>query len=585
MLEDISISLIVPSQGRHRNPLTLASAARFGGAFGAILVLAAILIPGACFAQFSFIPVQQNTITAPGSGIAGVSFVNITAQGLPTATPLPGNVRIKLAPTCPVGATGPVFGEVDATATSIKNILGNAFRFNFQLPAALAAGTYMAQIHDNTDGYEGGNCSIVVVRNTDAVLNACVPSGSLGVVAGNKVTAYVPNGWWGDGSTGLTAVPIEGGGLNTLIGTTNAVNSCAGNPATGQVVCTANNTDVYLLDGNGNPPKLTNTLMSGHVGIAQFSFGVCNNCSVAVDALTNTAAIAGGGNNSSFPGQGIQILDLSKVSTLGNKAFEPMFNIPGSGSSSLFSNISEGISIDPGRNLLLSPTENNNYILLSLNATTGAIIGEFDRPIASGGEPDSAAEDCSTGIALSSVESGSAGPGLVYMADLKQSTFTVGAPGSWTGPSAVFAFTGSSHFAAGITGISVAQGSSHLAVVGTEAAGNTFGVMQLQTTPGKNGSPPTVSDWVTGLMPNTPDGLFTAGCDPHTLTAYTSPNTGSGIGLYVSWTPPCEGSGATKWIGVIDLAKALAAPRTPGTNMIDQSVDLIASEIVRYVKV
>ena len=39
-------------------------------------------------------------------------------------------------------------------------------------------------------------------------------------------------------------------------------------------------------------------------------------------------------------------------------------------------------------------------------------------------------------------------------------------------------------------------------------------------------------------MPNTPDGNpFSAGFDPHTITVYTSPNTGRAVGLYSDWLP------------------------------------------------
>jgi len=51
-------------------------------------------------------------------------------------------------------------------------ILGTTDRINFSLPAALAQGTYFAQISDPTDGFAGGNCSIVMVTKTSATLNA-----------------------------------------------------------------------------------------------------------------------------------------------------------------------------------------------------------------------------------------------------------------------------------------------------------------------------------------------------------------------------------------------------------------------------
>jgi len=558
---------------RHDRLKTPAAAARFGRTVGALFVTAAILFPAVSFAS----TLHQNTASTPGSGVAGISFVNITATGFPSGPINPAHVTIRLAPTCTVGATGPVAGEADATATSVRTVLGNTDRVNFEVPSTLLAGgpittgTYMAQIVDTTDGFAGGNCSIVMVTASTTSLNACVPTSSLGVVTGTTVTAYVPNGWWGGTATGLTAVPIEGAlGSSTPISTPNVVNSCAGNPASGQVVCTGNNTDVYLI--SGTPPTLTNTLTSGLTGFASFSGGSCNNCGVAVNALTNTAVINGGAPTSLGGGDGVQILNLNTTT------FQTPFKMTQA--------VSENISIDPGRNLILSPNENNNYVLLSLNSATGAVTGEFDNAIfTEGGEPDSAAEDCSTGIALSSVEF----TNFIYLANLTQATFTPGSPGSWTAPSLLFLPTGAgSNFSAGISGISVAQGSSHLAIYTGEFGSAGFGVLQLPAT--QSSGSPTVIDYVTGLLPPTPDGfVFETGCDPHTVTAYTSPNTGLPYGVMVSSVPQCFLGGTPTWVAVIDLAKTIdpvATPRQFGTtHTIDPAVDLIANGNVRYVKV
>lgn len=567
--------LILARRPRWRDGLkTLLAAARFGGAVGVLFAIGATLFPALSFAATTL---HQNTASTPGSGVAGVSFLNITGSGFPSGPINPANVTIKLAPTCTVGATSPVAGEADATATSVKTILGNTDRVNFEVPATLLSGastptgTYMAQIVDTTSGFAGGNCSIVMVTASTTSLNACVPTSSLGVVTGTTVTAYVPNGWWGGSSTGLTAVPIEGAlGSSTPISTPNVVNSCAGNPATGQVVCTGNNTDVYLI--SGSPPALTNTLTSGLTGSAGFSGGSCQNCGVAINALTNTAAIAGG-SSTSPSGDGVQVLNLN------TNTFQPVFNTAQA--------VSEDISIDPGRNLILSPNEANNYMILSLNSATGAITGEFDNPITTGGEPDSAAEDCLTGTALSSVEF----TNNIYLANLASPStiFTPGSPGSWTGPSLLFLPTeGGSNFSAGISGISVAPGSSHLAIYTGEFGGAGFGILQLPAT--QSSGSPTVVDYVTGLLPPTPDGsVFQTGCDPHTVTAYTSPNTGLAYGVMASWVPLCFAGGTPTWLAVIDLAKTInptATPRQFGTtHTIDPSVDLIANGNVRYVKV
>lgn len=539
---------------------------------GVLCAIGTLLWPASSFAATTL---AQNSASNPGSGVAGVTFLNITATGFPSFTINPANIIIRLAPTCTVGATSPVAGEADATATSIAAILGSSNRVHFELPlsllsgAPITTGTYLAQIVDTTDGFSGGNCSIVNVTTTNVALT-CVPSSSMAVTLGTTVNAYVPKGYWEGGTTGVSAIEIEPtlGGSSTPISTPSPVNACAGNPATGQVVCTANTTSVYLISGT----TLTNTLTSGLTGTASFSGGSCQNCGVAINALSNTAAISGGAPASLGGGYGVQILSLA------TNAFQTPFKLQQA--------ISEDILIDAGRNLILSPSEGlstpQNYVLLSTNSATGAVTGEFDRSISTGGDPDSAAEDCSTGIALSSVE----GTNNVYLADLSQSIFTPGSPaGSWTSPFTLFNITGQSlGFSAGTSGITVAPGSSHLAIVTGEFGGNTFAILQLQPASGTGGAAPTVVDWVVGQMPNTPDGIgFSAGFDPHTITAYTSPNSGKAIGLYSDWP-----AGTTpEWVGVIDMAAALAATRAPSPNnhQLDASVNLITSGVVSYVAV
>jgi hypothetical protein len=304
---------------RRRRPdseRALGTVTRFGGAVGALFATVTILFPALSFADTTL---NQNTASTPGSGVAGVSFLNITASGFPSGPINPANVTIRLAPTCPVGATGPVAGEADATASSVKPILGSSDRVNFQVPSALLSGapitpgTYLAQIVDATDGFSGGNCSIVNVTRTSPSLT-CVPSSSMAVVAGTTVTAYAPKSCWSacGATTGVSAVQIEPtlGGSSTLIPTASPVNACAGNPATGQVVCTANNTSVYLISGT----TLTNTLTSGFTGTASFSGGSCQNCGVAINALSNTAAIAGGAPPPTVgAGDAVQILNLNST--------------------------------------------------------------------------------------------------------------------------------------------------------------------------------------------------------------------------------------------------------------------------------
>jgi hypothetical protein len=375
--------------------------------------------------------------------------------------------------------------------------------------------------------------------------NACLPSSSIGVlVQGTNAAAYVPLGNWGSSTTGIAVVPIEtSSGLGTgapptQIATPNVANSCSSNSATGQTVCVANNTDVYLINGT----TLASTLTSGATTTQNFSGGSCQNCGVVVDSSLNKALItiglATGG-----PG-GYQFLDLA-----GTPAFETP--IPAG------TTTSEDVSIDPARNLMLSPNEDSIYQLVNLgtspvtlfnNNTSSTTFATFD----------SAGEDCTTGIALSTDE----GTGNLFIADLTQATFTPGAapsPGTWTAPSQLQTFPEFESLAAGTNGIAVAPG-THLAIVTGEFGGNVEGVIQLPATSGSG--TPAVVDWVSFTVPNDPSGAaWSEGDDPHTVTAYVSPNTGKAFGVLGNLSFSGTTFGPT-FLAIVDLQGLLNAPRT-----------------------
>jgi hypothetical protein len=381
---------------------------------------------------------------------------------------------------------------------------------------------------------------------------SCQPSSSLGVlVQGKNVNSYVPNGAWDTNNTGLSVVPVEGSGTSASIATPNAVNSCAANPTTGEVVCTSNGNDVYLISGS----TLNTTLSSGGDTLAGFSGGQCITCGVAMNATANKAVVTIG-LSTSPSGSALQFLDLAS-NTFG--APVPLAN-----------EVSEDVLWDQGRDLVLSPNEGSIYDIY--NHTSGI---EFANPISSGfGLLDSAAEECSTGIALTTSE----GSVQLYIGDLTQATFTPGTPGTWTTAQQVQSFPEFGNFVAGTSGIAIAQG-SHLGIVTGEFGGNWMGVIQLPSTSGSG--TPSVLDYAAVALPNTPDGnVFQQGLDPHTVTAYVSPNSGDAIGLMSNGpgTPPT-------WMAVIDLTKLLAAPRTLGTHYVDPSFDLILNGVVSYVAV
>jgi hypothetical protein len=406
---------------------------------------------------------------------------------------------------------------------------------------------------------DGNTISIVF---SPAILNctapppgSCSPSSSLGILSkGKTVTGYVPNGNWSSGTTGLQVVPIEPIGTPSSIATPNIVNSCAGNGLTGEVVCTGNNTDVYLITGT----TLNTTLTSSSNAFAGFSGGSCENCGVAMNASANKAVISMG-LNTAPSGSGLQFLDLA------TNTFETPI---------LANNeVSEDVLWDPIRNYILSPNEEGNYDIFQV-PSSGSVT-EYGNP--EGVDGDSAAEDCSTGIALSSIEFSS----QLYITDLTQAVFSAGPPATWTAPSQVVTFPEFGGFSAGTDGIAVAAGSptSHLGIVTGEFGGNQFGVFELPSTSG-SGTPSFV-DYAAAVLPNTPDGnVWSDGLDPHTITAYVSPNNGKAYGVMANF----NGTNAT-YLAWIDLQALLSAPRVAGTHTVDPSYNLLTSGVVTYIAV
>jgi hypothetical protein len=359
---------------------------------------------------------------------------------------------------------------------------------------------------------------------------SCLPSSSLGVsVSGTNVVAYVPKGNWESTVTGVSAINIEGTSITpTLISTPNAVNSCAANPITGQTVCVANNTDIYLIKGT----TLSTTFTSGGSGTIGFSGGSCTNCSVVMDSVHNKAGI--GLSIAGAPG--FQILNLK------NSVLQPAMVSP-SGA------ISENPLLDPSRRLLLSAAENNTYEIVNVAEFKAPTFFENKIVNTGFGEGDSAGEDCTTGIALATGEFSS--PSQVFIADLTQAKFTSGSPsGTWTAPSQVQTLT-ESVLSAGACGIGVAQG-THTGVVTGEFGGNAITAIALPTASGTG--TPAIGDWVTCEI----SAAFSQGFDPHTVTAYQSPNGAKDAFALV-------GNGGATQVAVVDLTKMLNNTIVPRT--------------------
>ena len=368
------------------------------------------------------------------------------------------------------------------------------------------------------------------------------------LVSGTDATVYSPNGSWGEGpvGVGVEVAPIETksgigtGGASSNIITPNTTNSCSSNSATGQTVCVANNTDVYLITGT----TLNSTLTSGATGSESFSGGSCENCGVVVDSSINKALITVGLEEKTGGPGGFQFLDLGGAT--------PTFETPIPAGKET----SEDVAIDPVRKLVLSPNENGIYQILNISAGTDpATVTLFNNDLSVTPELaqfDSAAEDCTTGIALATDESENS----LYIADLTQAKFTPGSPGTWTDTASQLVnipeFAG---FFLGTCGIAVAPG-THVAIVTSEGGGNLEGVVELPATSGTG--TPSFPDYVAFTVPNEPDGsVFSMGVDPHTVTAYVSPNTHKGYGVLKDRSD--------SYVAVVDLEGLLTAPRTGHT--------------------
>jgi hypothetical protein len=506
----------------------------------------------ACASPAGAQSIKLNANTNPSTGASGSTIVTLSGSGFPSGTVSPSSVILSFSTTC--GGTA----AATESPNSVTTIMDGFKRLSFLVPASLATGTYYISVSDGT--LKSSNCAVINVTHTSPTLAACLPSSSMAVLTGKNVDAYVPKGSWGGyGTTGISRVPIEGTDPAAAMSTTSEINSCSSNSATGETVCVDNGTDVFLIKG----AAITGTLKTSSNSFASFSGGSCQNCGVAIDALTNTAVIAGGFSNGSNSGDGLQLLNLA------NNTFSTPFYSAHS--------VSEDVSIDPNRNLILSPDEADNYIIYKIN--TNGSLTEYSNPQSVGGEFDSAAEDCTTGIALSSQEF----TNNLFITDLTQATFSAptggAAFGTWTAPSQSITLATYS-LAAGTTGISVAAGTTHLGLTSGEFGGNTFVVFQLPATSGTGTGTPNLVDYAGAVMPTTPDGRgFSAGYDPHTITAYTSPNNGKAYGLIADWS-----LGYPSYVGVIDLQALLKATRS-SAHTVDATIDLVAAGIVRYVAV
>ena len=381
---------------------------------------------------------------------------------------------------------------------------------------------------------------------------SCMTGSSLSAIVDNVnkvVTAYVPNGSWGENTTGISVFAVEGSGSDSTISTgTDVINTCAGNSLTGEVVCTSNGTNVYLINGSATPT----TVQSAANASEHFSGGDCQTCNVAVDPIHNTAYLSIGIANGSATAAEIQPLNLST----GN--FLSAFPLGQQRST-------EDMVVDAIRGFVLSPNEGpfngavpGDYQLVD---TTNGSVFDFNPSLSTytSGFFDAAAEDCSTGIALASMEFSN----QLFLVDLSQATFS---GTTWSAP---FTFQTAPEIAFGTasapTGgpIAIAP-NSHLGVTTNEFGGNGIGVFQLPSQSGTGGSAPQLVKYVAATMPSDPNGnAWLNGQDPHNLTAYTSPNNGK---QYAIVEDDASQNGTRTFLAIVDMQALLSLPTTSSTS-------------------
>jgi Concanavalin A-like lectin/glucanases superfamily len=484
--------------------------------------------------QWHFIAVTVNRTSTTG----GKFYIDGAPTGTFNPTNRPGNLNN-------TGAFNVAFSQLSGSA----RWLGCIDEVEF-FPRML----FQDEIRKIYDAGSGGKCKSTVIQGS------CAPSSSLcALVSGPNVIAYVPKGCWQCSAPGVAVVNVEGNSItNTTISTgTDVINSCAANAITGQVVCTANNNMVYVFIGTALDPSVLplNPFPSGAMGTIQFSGGTCTNCGVAMDATHNRAVIA---MSTLTPPIGLvggfQFLTLP-TATLGNVFAS---EAPTPGGPYFLANISEDALIDPIRNLLLSANENNNYELIDV-APAPSPNPFYEMPMPNLGLADSSGEDCSTGIALAPYE-GSA-PSQVLLTDLNSAVFIPGPPGlpgSWTSSCSSVNTLTESFLSAGSSGIAVAQG-THTGIVSGEFGDDAITAIALPPTSGVCVLP----DWLSCNI----GGGFMNGLDPHTVTAYRSPNAPNHAFAVLAngngFSPPTT-------LAVVDLTNMLNpffVPRTSGTGL------------------
>jgi kumamolisin len=552
---------------------------------------------------------QGSATCSQGTSAAAVLWASYVAVANALHPQLPG-----LTTPASAGFANPtLYGLAASTSSPFKDITAGNNAFKSTSSAYPAASFYDLA---TGLGSPATSCGLV----TGLPEQSCQPGTSVtalvnrtSATAGN-VTAVFPRGSYNEQASGIFVVEAEaapiGAAAATLVApfeltTTDVLNTCAGDSTTQNVVCVSNATNAYVINVGtllaseqssfsstlpltGNSTLFQSQAASGHQ--EAFSGGNCTTCNATIDPVRHTAYLSiatssdNGNNGTTFTGAAIQAFNISTATptalsqvALGQQA------------------TSEDILVDPFRGYLLSPNESSNAFG-TFETTGGAGLGDFqiintftgvayDNFLGSGvtgtvptaGIMDSAAEDCVTGVAISTIESSNVGgTASIVLLDLTKATFTAptgGATvGTWTAPGQYVpltgmpsstGFTGPTGFESATAGVAVVEPGNHLAVITSEFGGNQFAIVQLPSSPGTL-STTTSFPTVIATMPSDPgNNTWAFGEDPHEITAYRSPNNGHS---YAIFEQDQNGDGTRSYIAVVDLTDIFNNSSTSPTN-------------------
>jgi hypothetical protein len=341
-----------------------------------------------------------------------------------------------------------------------------------------------------------------------------------------------------------------------------------------------------------------------------FSGGRCTACNVTIDPLRGLGFISIAHPDSMNPGnlaalQSVNLAAAFSGATTGVFGTPVSLNAVGS---------AEAIAADPLQQLVLSPSEvgpggnpeapanDSVYQLLDYSTSSPTVLNFSNLAFPSGLtslELDAAALDCATGVALSSVEDLSSGGQppqllLINTKNVRQRSDFNNPAGTWTAPSNFVSLAAATTFDIGTGPLAIAPVPSsapptvpHLGIASGEFGGNTFVVFSLPIPKNSavNGTAAdlVLGDYVVVTMPtditDSPPTAWAMGRDPHTITAYLSPNQlipGTTVGVEYAVLQNDITPQRTK-LAIVDMAALLNLTGT--TNRQADGHTLIASKV------